>query len=157
MKKIILSFILREVKKYFGFLLTRGYSIRNPEYYPDVNGNWAVDFISTDCCIEVSSDRDVINVSFLPTSEYKPEIRFSIEFMIYFLTNGKDIIGDFEGNYAWNEKKQFARMASLLKQNIEKIEPYFGSNFERYKFDLMIAQRKFNDLLLERYVRRHNR
>lgn len=152
MNKLVLSFILRDVEHFFSFLLARGYRIRDAQYFPEINGNWAVNFESMGCNIEISSDRDVINLAFAPTYTTQDKTRISIEAMIYFLTEGREVVGDFEGNFAWGKRKQLERMASLLRAYIDQIEPYFGNDFEKYKDDLTMVQKRYNALLLKGYV-----
>ena len=151
MKKLVLSFILRDIKHYFGFLFERGYKIRDAEYVPEKLGNWGVDLESSTCNIQMYSDRTVLFLVFIPLNRDRKN-GISIEAMIYFLTEGREFIGDLKGHYtSWSKKDQYERLASLVKAYIDQIEPYFGNEFQTYKDDLLAAQKKYNDRLsLER-------
>ena len=93
-----------------------------------------------------------MNLVFIPVNVDR-KYGISIEAMIYFLTEGREFIGNFKGNFAWGKRKQFERLVSLLKTYLDQIVPYFISgNFEKYKADLMLAQKKYNDVSFERYV-----
>lgn len=156
MKRLILRFILRDVKRHFGFLLERGYHINEAQYFPRPNGTWVVDFKSQNCNIEISSDRDEINVSISPSNPEQSKTQFSIESITYFLTDGREVVGSFEGNLAWGKRKQFERLASLLKRYLDQIEFLFGKDFERQKTNLVQAQKKYNELSFQNYVRAVN-
>jgi hypothetical protein len=152
MRSLILTLILRDIKRFFGFLLERGYRICDAQYFPKINGNWVVTLESPDCKIEISSDRDIIGVVFSPPRKGSEKTHVSLESMIYFLTEGREFAGDFEGNFAWGKRRQLERLASLLRVYIDQITHYFGDNFEKYKSDLILAQRKYNALTLERHI-----
>jgi len=47
MDKIIVALIKRDIRYYFKFLLEKGYKISDPQYFPEMNGSWAVDFESS--------------------------------------------------------------------------------------------------------------
>ena len=151
MDKIIVALIKRDIRHYFRFLLERGYKISDAQYFPKMNGSWAVDLESSSCNIEVYSDRDVLALTFLPVNNNR-KYGISIEAMIYFMTEGREFVGGYEGNFAWGKRKQFERLVSLLKAYLDQIAPYFGDDFEKYKDDLMLAQKKYNNLSFERYV-----
>jgi len=150
MDKIIVALIQRDIRHHFGFLEESGYKIHDAQYFPEMNGSWAVDLESSGCNIEIYSDRDVLNLIFIPVNADR-KYRISVEAMIYFLTEGREFVGDFEGNFAWGKRKQFERLVSLLKTYLDQIVPYFGDDFEKYKDNLMLAQKKYNDLSFKIY------
>ena len=157
MNKIFLNFILKDVRHYFGFLIKRGYKISDSEYLLEKMGNWGVDLESDKCKIQIYNDRGVINLAFMPLNgDMKSGV--SIRAMIYFLTDGKEFVGDLEGHYlTWSKKEQFERLEGLLRAYIDQVEPYFGGKFDNYKNDLMSAQKKYNERLsFERRIPRKN-
>jgi hypothetical protein len=145
--------IVRDLELFFGFLLNGGYKIREFHYFPESFGNWEAQLESPNCLIIISSDRNAILLSF---ASLKANINYQIgiEPMIYFLSREERFIGNFEGNLFRGKKKQFERMANLLKEYIGQITPYFGDNFENHKNELLSAQNKYNRLSLEKHIQR---
>jgi hypothetical protein len=141
-------FIARDIQRYFGFLFERGYTL-NEIFYDSKNfGNWWVVLQSSCCVIFVTQDRSEILLSF---ASHKSETnnQIALESMIYFLSGGKTFIGFFDGDLFREKKRQFERLAQLLKGNIDRIEPYFGSDYEKFKIELLVAQRKYNERLMK--------
>ena len=161
-EKYNLYFVTKDVKKYFGFLLDKGYTITHTNYSYQQFGNWGVNLESEGCEIELVQDRLELLLSLTPR---KADARdgFSLGALIYFVTNGKVFIGLFEGNHSWGKKKQFERLANLLQEYHDKIVPYLDnsnpweSNFPKYKDDLIATQKKYNAFLMADYRERHMR
>ena len=107
---------------------------------------------SPNCIIEISNDRNELFVSFASFSDRKSLI--GLKPMIYFLSQGENFIGSYEGNLFWGKKKQFEILTNLLKEYIDQITPYFGNNFKNYRNDLMLAGKKYVDILIERYTQK---
>lgn len=141
-------FIARDIKQYFGFLFERGYTINEIFYDSKTFGNWWVVLQSSCCVIIITQDRSEILLSF---ASHKSETsnQIALESMIYFLSEGKTFIGFFDGDLFREKKRQFERLAQLLKGNIDRIEPYFGSDYEKFKIELLVAQRKYNERILK--------
>jgi hypothetical protein len=153
MKAIAKFFIARDIKRYFGFLFDKGYKIQNIRYHPESFGNWGVVLESPFNLIYIFCDREEIFLSFAPVdTDHKDGI--GIEPMIYFLSQEQNFIGSFEGDLFREKKKQFEKLADLLKEYLDQITPYFGSDFLRYKNELLSTQKKYNDTLLKRYAAR---
>jgi len=148
MSFIVKYLIARDIKHYLGFLFERGYTINEIHYDSRTFGNWWVVLQSSRCVIVVTQDRSELLVSFAPHMS-EPKNQIALESMIYFLSEGKTFIGYFDGNLFQEKKRQFERLARLLNGNIDQIEPYFGSNYEKYKSELLNAQRKYNECLLK--------
>jgi hypothetical protein len=149
MNKIFAAILSMDIKNYFGFLFDSGYRIREV-IYDWLGGYWKVALESANCLIYIFNDRGEIMLGFSSRNE---EGRYSIgiETMVFFLSQGQNFIGHFEGDFSREKKKQFERLANLLKENIDEITPYFGNDFKKYKEDLILAQKKYEDLFLEKY------
>jgi hypothetical protein len=160
--KYNLYFVLRDIKRYFVFLLDKGYKIANTHYSFQHFGNWIVTLESQKCTIFIIQDRLELQLSLAPR---KAEMKdsFSLESMIYFLTKGQEFIGYFEGNLSWGKKKQFGRLANLLRKYHDQIVPYFDNNgnnlwesdFSKHKDDLISNQKRYNELLMADYRQKH--
>ena len=120
-----------------------GFEITHTEYSPKFFGNWSVELESTNCVIYIVNDRDAILVDFSPVGNKEVNNRFDIGTMIYFLSSGRENIGPYEGNLAWGQKKQFQRMAVLLKKYLDKIVPYFGKNYINYRDKIILAREEY--------------
>jgi hypothetical protein len=148
-----LDSVQKDIKRYFGFLFDKGYKIRDAVYDSQHFGNWIVALESPNCVIEITNDRNEILLAFAPVKSGRNN-QIGLRPMIYFLSHEQNFIGPYEGNLFWGRKKQFERLASLLKEYIDQITPYFGNDFEKYKSDLMSAGKKYVDLSIERYARK---
>jgi len=149
-----LQLVLSDVERYFYFLFNKRYKIRYVKELP--MGNWEVCLESSNNIIIIGSDQDEIKLAFSPTSfELVREDLFSIEAVIYFLSKEQKFISRFKGHLFYRGRKaQLNRLASLLEVYIDQIELYFGSDFENYKSDLILARNRYFNLYLDKYVPR---
>ena len=151
MRRFLLASILREVQRHFGFLYEKGYSIKHADYDSQHFGNWIVIFESSATAIEIYSDRGAILLALRPRrSEGRDGI--GLEAMIYFLSHEQEFVEGFKGNLLWGKNRQYERLARLLREYIDLITPYFGSEYETYRRQLMLAQEKYNELALEKHL-----
>lgn len=161
-EKYNLRLVIKDVKKYFGFLLNKGYTISDTHYSYQHFGNWGVTLESQNCKIHLVQDRLELLVSFAPLKADRKD-EFGLEAMIYFVTKGQEFIGFFEGNHSWGKKKEFERMANLLREYHDQIVPYFDnenpweSAFGKNKDELISVQKKYNDVLMADYRQKHTR
>ncbi len=125
MKNNEVNSIIVDAEKYFGFLFDKGYKIRSAEYSSRLNGNWAVEIESPSCIIYITNDRNFLSLEFTSTKNVDIKSRITLEEIIYFLSKGHCIVAPFKGNLAWGKKKQFERLASLLKEYIDQIALYY--------------------------------
>lgn len=146
--------LIKDVKHYFEFLYNKGYKIRYADHPSQFSGNWVVELESSDCIIYITSEQDYLHLAFSPVKNADRKKRFSIGTMIYFLSGGNNFMGPFEGNTFWGKKKQFTRLAGLLKEYIDQITPCFGEDFEKYKSDILCAEEKYNNLGAQMYARK---
>jgi hypothetical protein len=154
-EKFELHFILKDIKRHFGFLLEKGYKIREAHYSVNPNGSWYVELQSKNCVVSIVQDRSEISAYVSPASgSTDSKNQVAIEAMIYFLSEGKNITGSYKGNLAWGKKKQFERLANLLRTHIEQIASYFGDNFSDDKNILRNAQQEYSNAVS---YRRHSR
>jgi hypothetical protein len=159
-EKYNLHFVIKDIKKYFGFLFDKGYTITQTYYSYQHFGNWVVTLESQKCKIHLEQDRLELSISFAPRKA-DTKVEFGLGTMIYFVTKGQKFIGFFEGNHSWGKKKQFERLANLLREYHDEIVPYFDndnpweSDFGKYRDELISTQREYNDLLLKGYRQKH--
>jgi hypothetical protein len=161
-EKYNLHFVIKDVKKHFGFLFDKGYTISKTSYSYQNFGNWIITLESQKCTIKLVQDRLELLLSLAPrNAEIKDS--FSLEAMIYFVTKGQIIVGSFDGDLSWGKKKQYERLSNLLKEYHDQLIPYLDNDnylendFGNYKYDLVLMQRKYNDLLMEDYRQKHMR
>lgn len=140
--------IMRDIKRYFGFLFDTGYRIRSVNYHPHEFGNWELTLESTNCIIEICQDRTEILVYFLPLSGNR-FYRIGLKSMIYYISQGKVFIGPFKGNLFWGKKKQYEELAELLKEYHDQIVPFFGIKFNEYRNELLYVERSYFMQVLE--------
>jgi hypothetical protein len=138
--------MVRDVKRYFGFLIDKGYQIHDAR-------SWYVTLKSSKCFIRILSDRSEISVSFAPVNvETKHEINLGT--LIYYISRGKNFVGYFEGNLAWGKNKQLERLSSLLSQYLDQIESLFEKDFEELNKELALSQKKYGEILEESYSKK---
>jgi hypothetical protein len=159
-EKYHLFFILKDVKRHFGFLLDKGYKISKAEYSFQHFGNWVVMFESQKCKIILIQDRLELLLSFAPR---KTEVKegFSLGTMVYFLTEEHYFIPPFEGNLSWGKRKQFEQSANLLRKFHDQIVPYLDdneiweSNYWKHKNQLLATQQIYNKAMTAYYRKKH--
>ena len=136
------KFVLKEVKMHFSFLFDMGYRVRSVDYRPQESGNWLVTLESDKCLLEISKDRNEVMVYFIPLSGNE-NYRIGLKAMIYFLSQGKELIEPFKGNLFWGMRKQYKELAELLGIYHDRIVPFFGIDFVDYMKDLLYAERNY--------------
>jgi hypothetical protein len=149
-----LDLIERDIHRYFRFLFDKGYELREAHYHEDAFGNWEVTLEYQDKALEIYMDRLELMVAFRPKNLDR-KIEIGIEPMIFYLSNERSFIPPYEGNLSWGRKKQFERLSRLTLEWIDRIEPYFGPGFSEYGRELLAVQRKYNDLCIKTYKKRH--
>ena len=153
-ERIELYFILKDIKRYFGFLFEKGYKIREVHSSSHPNGSWHVDLESKECVVSIVQDRGEILAYFSPSfGSITSNDKVSIEAMIYFLSEGKDIVETYKGNLAWGKRKQFERLACLLRTYIDQIAPHFKSTYFEYKDKLKEAERQYFNIRIAEIAR----
>ncbi len=152
MKKTKLDTIKDDIKRYFGFLFDKEYKFRDDHHFLEAPGYWSLELESPDCLIRIRSDRDQLLISF--ASPIDRSYQVGLEPMIYFLSGGQNFVGPFERNLAWGKKKQFERLATLLREYIDQITPYLGVNFYKYKSEIINAGNKYMGESLQKYTQK---
>lgn len=137
MKKSKLDSLQDEIRRYFGFLFSKGYKFRDSRYFREESGNWFIELESPDLFVQIYCDRAEILISFSPAIDRS--FRIGLKPMIYFLTGGQIFIGAFEGNLFWRKKKQFESLADLLKDYFNQISIFLGPDFYKYKSEIIAA------------------
>ena len=145
--------IVEDIKRYFGFLLDKGYQIRDVRYFQEAFGNWHVILESSKHFIRIDCDRSYISVLFDP-EKTNSRNQIGLETLIYYLSKGKHFVGYFEGNPALGKNKQLERLAGLLSEYHDEIARLFETDYRRLKEDLALSQKKYGELLEESYSRK---
>jgi hypothetical protein len=127
MKNKKLDSIIHEVEHYFGFLHDKGFRTSSAEYSQQFNGNWVIEFESSDCKSFITSDRNYIILEFSSIKNQDVGRRMTIEDIIYLISNGRTAVKPFDGNLAWGKKKQLERLSLLLKEHIDQIMLFYRS------------------------------
>ncbi len=144
-----MDIVLRDIKHYFHFLFERGYKIYSVKELP--MEDWQITLALDNTGIVIYSDQGAIGVLFSPVDS-NMTYRVGLEGMIYFLSQGQIFIGKSEKYFFNARRKSFERLASLLKEYIDQITPYFGSDYEKYRHELTLAQQKYLDIYLDKYI-----
>jgi hypothetical protein len=141
--------IQEEIKHYFGFLFDMGYNFHHFKELP--MGDWEVVLESVENMIVIFSDHSEINLAFAP-KDSDIENQMGIKAMIYYLTNGRVFVGEYPKNLFNNRRKRFEQLANLLKEYINQIRPFFGKDFDKYKHELILARRKYNNISIDKFI-----
>lgn len=139
----------KDIKYYFNFLFDVGYRFQNFKELP--MGDWEVALESNDNTIVVFSDHGEINLAFAP-KDSDVENQVGIRAMVYFLSNGKIFIGEYQKSLFNQKRKRFEQLAKLLKEYINQITPYFGKDFDKFKHELILARKKYNNISIEKFM-----
>jgi len=143
--------ILKDINQYFGVLYDNNFQIRDVNIKFLESRDWEVTFESPSCLIKIYSDQFEIFIVFAPTN-HQMDNRLGIASIIYYLSKGQKFIGKFNGNYR-NRKEQLEWLATLLKEYITQITPFFEKgNFEKYHDELLVAQKEYYNLYVKKYV-----
>ena len=149
MRKNKLDSIIKDIEYYFRFLFDKGYKVHHMKELP--MGDWEVVFASLDNSIVIYSDHSEINLAFAPIdSDVKNQI--GIRAMIYFSSHEQNFIGRYDKDILTNQKEMFVKLSSLLKEYMDQIIPYCGKDFEKYRYEIILARKKYNDIFIDRYI-----
>jgi|WetSurMetagenome_2_1015567.scaffolds.fasta_scaffold416213_1 hypothetical protein len=154
MEENILPKIISEIENHFHFLFERGFKIQSKMYSPEAFGDWDIVLASPNCQIRIGTERQEVQLGFLP-SKATSNFAISIEATILFLSNGVQYIGIYKGNLL-DREKQLKRYADLLERYLDQILPLFGDDHEKYREDLLNAQKKINDMYADELRQKHD-
>ena len=143
--------IEKKIKRHFKFLLKGGYKIKDSIYTPPRNKGgiyrWEITISSPDCSIRLASDRG--NDVYLGIAHPKSETFYSINVLIYFVTNGKVFIPSYGKHLSKSQNQQLKRLAGFLKDYLKIIVPYIKNDFNLHKDDIEKALNDVEQLDLE--------
>jgi hypothetical protein len=140
-----------DIQHYFNFLIEEGYEFSKLEYIKGgYGGGWQVIFKSSSCVIHIVEDQSRVSVLFAPLDEGNKTL-IGLEAMIFYLSQEKIFIGEFDKSAYKSRGGQLEKLASLLKEYINQISPYFGSDFNKYKDALMMSKQKYSDIWFNKY------
>jgi len=145
--------IAEDIRNHFGFLLDKGYGIREVRFFPESFGNWYVLLEASNYFIRINCDRSEISVMFDP-EKANSRNQIGLGTLIYYLSKGKHFVGYYDGNASWGKKKQLERLASLLNEYHDQIARLFETNLQTLREDLALSQRKYGELLQGDYSRK---
>ncbi len=139
--------ILHEVQRYFGYLFDEGYQVQGIDNRRPALSYSAVilrreDYAHT---IEICDDRLAIIVYFVASGQY-PKERFSLKPVIYCVTQGKTFVKPYWGNLFWGRRAQYKEAATLLREYLHLIVPYFEGISEERVIKLKSAEQKWQSL-----------
>jgi len=137
-----------DVERYFRFLHDFGFVVQSVDYHPKSFGNWEVVYASEECLVEISNDRDGIDLNFMPLNK-DGTFRVGIKGMIYCVTQGQKFIDYFSPSPFPSRDEQMKELAILLKEYLAQIAPYFGSNYQAHKEEILSAEKKWNNFALQ--------
>lgn len=156
------SSIQKSVERYFLFLSKKGYRIRSAGFTNSGIHPWDIIYESSQCLIHIYEERSEICLTLAPLStinvagQINPQDQIALQSLIYYLSSGKRFVGLFGSDFYRDKKKQFEALADLLKEHIDQVPQYFSNyEFQRYKNDLLSAQKEYNNVLVQKYVRRN--
>jgi hypothetical protein len=141
--------IQKKIKKYFKYLFQHGFIVTTKNHQPEHMGFWELVLLSDDCAIKIYDDRGEILIS-IGTSTSDNWVGLSN--VIFYITNGKEFIGNFEGEIR-EKDEQLIRLARILENHIEKISTVF-KDFEKHKSALLAVRETAMDLHRIQYSNR---
>jgi hypothetical protein len=136
--------LMKDIRHYFGFLFDKGYKIRESNIPFWSNRGWSVVFESAECLIEIYYDSGEVFLVFSPTNVVFNN-HIDIRAMIYYLSNGKNIIRRHDYAFYKDRKKQLDWMSYLLRTYIDEISPCFiNREFGLHKNEILAASKEYS-------------
>ena len=147
--------IAKEIHTYFNFLFEKGYRLQS---ITSITGlpkrDWMAVITSSNMNIAIHSDEGEISLGFYPIHDSRLISHIDIDIMIYHISHGEIYIGRYK-RYLFNKrKKRFELLSNLLKEYLDRIEPFFGNNFDQYEHELIMATQKYDRITTEKYYRK---
>jgi hypothetical protein len=151
---IMLSFIKRDIKKYFNFLFEKGYCFT--QYKKLSMGDWIIKLETKECSIIFFSDRKEFDIGFAPTntnitniSELRSKM-ITLGGIIYYVSRGKKILNLDSQLTKINRKERFIKLSNDLYQFYDDIVPIFGKNYQQYLPELFSYGRSYSRLFIDK-------
>lgn len=141
--------VLEDIRRYFHFLFERGFVIHTMKRFS--KDDWRVVLAQDNFGIVIYSDQGEIGVLLSPVNS-NLQYRIGLTAMIYYLSKGQVFIGQLEKPFFNARRKRFEKLAGLLKEYIDQILPYFGTDYEKHRHELMVVQQKYLDIFLKKYI-----
>jgi hypothetical protein len=142
--KITLYFILRDVKKYFGFLLKKGYTVTNLKYVSHHYGGWHFQLDSPNNKLSIIFDEQNSTLLIFRNEETRFEI--SLGAMIYYLTKKNAFPANSFNNAFASRRKQFQKTAKLINAYINQIENHLNGDLKKMKVEVSVTQEQYEKL-----------
>lgn len=137
--------VIDSVIKHFGFLLDAGYKIESLEKTGAMSG-WNLKLISNELVLRLISDR---GEWFLVISPSQEERWFSLEVLIFFITNEVELIPLCDKALLNDGDKQLFRLAQILEKHFSNIKSVFGTDFHIHKDKLLALTKRVNSLQIK--------
>lgn len=134
----VLNPILADVRVCFGFLLAQGYELREKNVNFWSLQNWSVTLVSPQLKLRLLSHQFTVLVVLAPP-QWEFDNRIELGGVIYYLSEGKEFVGPYEGNYE-DQRGQMRELAELLQGHFEEILNLFQpTQFEAHRSALLAA------------------
>lgn len=140
--------ILGDVERHFRFLRDFGFAVQSVDYHLKGFGNWEVVYASKECLVEISNDRDGIDLNFMPLNKDET-FHIGIKGMIYYVTQGQKFVDYFLVRPFPSRDDQLKELAILLKEYLAQITPYFGNNYQIYKEEILSAEKSWYNFAIQ--------
>lgn len=137
-----------DVEQHFSFLHDFGFVIQSIDFHPKGFGNWEVVYASKECLVEISNDRDGIDLNFMPLNKDKT-FRVGIKGMIYYVTQGQKFIDYFWTRPFPSRGEQMKELAILLNEYLNQITPYFGGDYPDHKEEILSAEKSWDNFAIQ--------
>jgi hypothetical protein len=140
--------IKRKVKRHFSFLYDLGFRISSSKYQPERMGYWEINLHSQNLFVEIYSDRGEIMLS------VGNEDKYGLAVVIFFISQGKEFISHYEGNFS-DLDGQLQRISAYLQKYLDKITYIFGHDYATYREILKESRDKYELLAIEHFRKSH--
>jgi hypothetical protein len=141
--------ITNYIKTYFGFLIDAGFIIQPVKHTSPMDG-WESLLDSENIRIRLISDKGVLFLSIKPKHE---NFWIGLDVMVYYLTSGKVLLDDFQGDFYKEREKQYQRLAEILQKYWNEIQEICKSKQPLSKDEFGKLRKTIADLDLKRYVK----
>jgi len=143
--------IIKYVAKNFDFLFNLGFKIGTIEQTGKMS-SWKIKLASKEFVILLICDK---GEWFLTISPAQEECWIGLDVIIFFITDEKELIPSFDGDFFLEEDRQFLRLSKNLEKYLKDIKVIFEKDFYLHKDKMIILRKKVNDLQLKRFMEKN--
>jgi len=146
--------ISNDAKRYFRFLLEKGYKISNVKYIAHHLAGWHIELTAPDNKMSIVLDEQEWPLLVFGADVAGGKYQISVEALVYYLTRGQTFIGNSGRDITPTRSRKFKRVANLLKTYIYQIESFLSDEFEKVKHQLSNFQKQYDDLLIREHEKK---